>query len=264
MRFVSGAQTDRGLVRQKNEDSYCAEDHSGFFAVADGIGGRASGEVASRIAIDVMQDFLGKGEKNTVHTTIQSNISKNPLTEAVHLANRAVYEKSLNNPELQGMGTTIAAALIDRERLSIAHVGDSRVYLLRSYILEQLTDDHSLQSEAMKPDVVKKGTPEWFNKKNIITRALGTDPDVEVSYSELTLNDGDVLILCTDGLTSMVSDSTIQSTIKATNDPAVACSNLVGHAMQNGGKDNITVIIIYIYRERWFHFVQYLSQLLRR
>jgi len=143
------------------------------------------------------------------------------------------------------MGTTVAAALASGRRLSIAHVGDSRVYLCRAGTMEQLTDDHSLVYEQFKRELISREEAARSEHKNIITRALGMRSDVEVDLAEMTLAPGDAILLCSDGLSGMVEDAVIQEVVQATDDPRLACEQLVSLANANGGKDNVTVIVVY-------------------
>ena len=149
------------------------------------------------------------------------------------------------------MGTTIVTAMINDGRLSIAHVGDSRIYLVRAGTIEQLTDDHSLVYEQVKRDMMTKEEAELSEMKNVLTRALGTKPEVAVDLDELTLAQGDALVLCTDGLTTMVSDDDILSVVMSLDDPGAACERLVDMANENGGKDNVTVIVAYLRKSGW-------------
>jgi serine/threonine protein phosphatase PrpC len=251
-----GAQTDTGLVRQHNEDNLFVAEEEGILLVADGMGGHASGEVASRIAVDVIRNYFNevKAGRQIQVGLYRDDLSEatNNLGSAVRLANQAIYEAAQGNIVWQGMGTTIAATLIAGARLSIAHVGDSRVYLIRSGSIEQITDDHSLVSEQVKRDLISKEEARQSEMKNILTRAVGVGPEVEVDLEEMSLLDGDMLVLCSDGLTGMVDDEEIMSVVTGS-DPAAACEKLISMANENGGRDNITVIVARLERKRgWF------------
>jgi len=246
--FLSAARTDVGLVRQDNEDNYYVNEAIGLFVVADGMGGHASGEVASKMAVDIIRDYFkgtGKDNKPVQIGPFQRDCSytTNRLASSIRLANMAVYEASRKRAELKGMGTTVAAAQVDGNRLSIAHIGDSRVYLIRAGNIEQLTDDHSVVYEQVKRDLITKEEASRSEMRNILTRALGIADDVEIDLSEMTLSAGDVLLLCSDGLSGMVDDEAILSVVTTIEDPAAACEKLIAMANQNGGKDNITVVI---------------------
>ena len=147
------------------------------------------------------------------------------------------------------MGTTVAAALLDGSKMSIAHAGDSRIYLIRTSSIIQLTDDHSIVSEQVKSGLLTKEEAEGSEVRNIITRALGSAPSVEVDLDEIDLMDGDRVVLCSDGLTTMVPDSVILSTVAISDEPGRACSALIDIANKNGGKDNITVALVYLFED---------------
>jgi len=181
----------------------------------------------------------------------------------VRLANMAIHEASQSNPEWQGMGTTLDAVSLNDKRLSIVHVGDSRVYLVRAGYIEQLTDDHTLVHEQVRRELLTKEEAEVSDRKHILTRALGIREEIDVDLDELTLAGGDILILCSDGLSAMVSDDDILSVVTSANDPAVACERLIDMANDNGGKDNITVIVAYIKKSNWLSYLLKLLQWFR-
>jgi PPM family protein phosphatase len=254
------AQTDKGLVRPNNEDSFFTDINQGLLAVADGMGGHASGEVASKIAIDVLRNYFqqdNNGKASLIGPFCNEAYADrtNQLCSAIQLANSAIYEAAMGNPQLHGMGTTLAAILIQGKKLSIAHVGDSRVYLIRAGSIEQLTDDHTLVYEQFKRELISKEEAESSNIRHVLTRALGIAPVVDVDLGEMTLADGDVLILCSDGLSEMISDHDILMTATSLDDPSITCQRLIERANQSGGKDNITVIAGYLVRPRWFSWV---------
>ena len=256
MKLSVGAQTDVGMVRNNNEDNFFIIPEKGLLVVADGMGGHASGEIASKMAIDVIRDYfdgLSNGQEKLIGTYLDEfSRSTNRMASAMRLANMAVYEASRSSPQWHGMGTTLACVFVENNRLSIAHVGDSRVYLIRAGEIEQLTDDHSLVYEQVKRDLITKEEAEKSEMKNILTRAIGIAPDVDVDIDEMSLADGDILLLCTDGLTGMVLDDQILSVVTATRDPNAACDTLIRLANENGGRDNVTVVTAYIMKERWF------------
>lgn len=250
LKLVVGSKTDNGLSRERNEDSLCIDPHTGLLCVADGLGGHASGEVASKMAVEKIKDFIKRSESGEEHF-IQNYVkgyseTANILNSAVLSANKEIYKSAQDTPQWHGMGTTVSAALLKENRLSIAHVGDSRIYLVRAGYLEQLTDDHNMAYEQKRhPQAAKPSR----SMKHVLTRAVGIGPDVEADLSELTLSDGDILILCTDGLYTMVPDSDLLSTVKSATDPYKACARLVSMANKNGGEDNITVIVAYIHKK---------------
>ena len=239
MKLVAYGKTDKGLVRTENEDDFCIEGDLGFSAVADGMGGHASGEVASKMAIDIVRDYF-KNEKEPL---------SNRMTSGIRLANRAIYDASRNQSQWNGMGTTIAAALLIGNRLSVAHVGDSRVYLVRGGNLEQITDDHTIVSEQVQKGLMTREEADQSGMRHILTRALGIDPDVNVDVDELTMSKGDRLVFCSDGLSELVSDDEILYAVMSSDTPEIACDQLVNMANQKGGHDNITVIVAFLCRE---------------
>ena len=251
MRLLANGSSDRGLVRKVNEDSICVEEGLGLFAVADGMGGHAAGDIASAMAVDVLRYHIRKSGDVP---------SSNRLALGVRLANKVVYEAARDNEARHKMGTTVAAALSDGDRLSIAHVGDSRVYLVRSGSIMQLTEDHSLVTEQVKQGLMTKEEAEHSAVRNVITRALGQAPDVEVDLKDLYIADGDSILLCTDGLHTMVPDEVILSTVAPARHPESACEALIDAAKERGGEDNIAVVLIYVYKSKW---ILYLRKLLR-
>ena len=268
MRLIVSAMTDQGLVRPNNEDNFYIAEEKGILVVADGMGGHASGEVASKMAIDIIRDsFKGEsGESEPIIGKYNDDYSEttNRIGSAIRLANMAIYEASQNDPRWQGMGTTLAAVIVNNKRLSIAHVGDSRVYLIRAGDIAQLTDDHTLVYEQVKREIMTKEEADVSDMKNLLTRAVGIRPEVEVDLDELTLADGDILILCTDGLSSMVTDDDILSVVISVEDPSVACDRLVDLANNNGGQDNITVIVAYLKKSNWLSSLFKLFEWFRR
>jgi serine/threonine protein phosphatase PrpC len=245
-------KTDQGLVRANNEDNFYLDEKLGLLVVADGMGGHASGETASSLAVNIIRDYFQEPSKLIGDNDPSFSATTNRLGSAIRLANLAVFEAAQNSPQLTGMGTTIAAALLNGNRLSIGHIGDSRVYLIRAGNIEQLTDDHSVVNEQVRRDIITKEEAAKSEMKNILTKALGISMDTEADLDELTMFDGDILLLCSDGLNTMVSDETILDIFSFANDPVAACDSLVDAANKNGGKDNITVVIGYIKKKKWY------------
>ncbi|MEH3053347.1 MAG: Stp1/IreP family PP2C-type Ser/Thr phosphatase [Patulibacter minatonensis] len=226
------AFTDTGRQRRANEDALLAR--SPIYAVADGMGGAKAGEIASRTAIDV----LGLG--------VEDGIVRSRLVELVRRANRAVHEAQLSDPELSGMGTTATIAHVGPEALTVAHVGDSRAYLLRDGTLRRLTDDHSLVEEMRRSGRLTAEEAANHPQRSIITRALGPDPSVEVDVREFALQPGDVVLLCSDGLTGMIPESRIVEILSGNARLDVAGRGLIAAANAAGGRDNITVVLVRI------------------
>ncbi len=229
MRIVSGASTDTGMVREGNEDSYLVDRQLDLFAVADGMGGHRAGEVASAVALRGLRDAVGDGVS---------------VADAVGRANTAVWDRAASDTELAGMGTTLTAATFADGTLTIGHVGDSRAYLFRNGALEQLTIDHSLVAELIRDGRISEEQAAVHPQRSIITRALGVDSSVEVDVYSLVLHATDRVILCSDGLTSMVRANRIAEILATESDPTQAANALVDAANTAGGEDNITVVVL--------------------
>ncbi|MFA4884346.1 MAG: Stp1/IreP family PP2C-type Ser/Thr phosphatase [Desulfotomaculaceae bacterium] len=229
--------TDTGLVRALNEDSLCLSPETGFFAVADGMGGHRAGEVASRMALQILQRELDKrlsrGEK-----------PEDALVDSIKGANTSIYEKSAQNPEWAGMGTTITACLKLENEVLIGQVGDSRAYLLRGNGITRLTEDHSLVQEMVKNGGITEEEAFVHPQRNVLTRALGTGPFLEVDLYRVKVNPGDLLLLCTDGLTGYLRQDELFDTVSTAPDLDTAAGRLLKKAIQSGGADNITIILV--------------------
>lgn len=269
MEIKAAGKTNIGLVRKQNEDDFFIDESLGLLAVADGMGGHAAGRVASKMATNFMKRYFKKkvATSSTRNRELQGDYSEitNELALSIHTANQAIYEAAQRMPGFKGMGTTIAAVQVKGDRLSIAHIGDSRVYLIRAGNIEQLTDDHSVVCEQVKRELITREEAVKSEIKNILTRALGINDQVEVDLSEMNLAPNDSLLLCTDGLSNMVDDEMMLTIVTATKDPALACEQLVSMANANGGKDNITVIIAYIRKKDWlYRLVSYFMKRIRR
>lgn len=229
MRIVSGASTDKGQVRDGNEDSYLVDRRLRLFAIADGMGGHRAGEVASATALEGLQVAVDEGV---------------PVADAVGRANTAVWDKASGDTSLAGMGTTLTAAWFDGTVLTLAHVGDSRAYLWRDGTLSRITVDHSLVEELIRDGKLTEEQAAVHPQRSIITRALGIDSTVEVDVYSLPLQDADRVMLCSDGLTSMVRSSGIAELLEQEADPTAAANALVDAANAAGGDDNITVVVL--------------------
>ncbi len=231
MKVVAGVATDIGRVRERNEDSYLVEPP--LYAVADGMGGARGGAVASSLALDKVEELFRSG--------------KGSLSELIRSANRAVFERSVTDRRVSGMGTTLTAATVDDRGAHLGHVGDSRAYLLRAGSLRQLTDDHTLVNRMVKAGEITPQEAGVHPHRNVLTRSVGTEPEVEVDEEDVPLIDGDRLLLCSDGLTGMVIEPQIQAILETTPDPQEAADRLVKAANRAGGIDNITVVILDIH-----------------
>jgi serine/threonine protein phosphatase PrpC len=224
-----------GRKRRHNEDAWvCAPP---IFAIADGMGGARGGEIASRVAATALGENVdGSGEERVV--------------ALIQQANRRVYERASEDSDASGMGTTITVALFEDGAVSFGHVGDSRAYLIRDEKLEQLTEDHSLVAELVRSGRLSPEEAEAHPQRSVITRALGTDPDVDVDSFSIEAKPGDLFLLCSDGLTSMVGDEAILDVTEQRRDDLDATAKeLVGAANRSGGEDNITVVLFEIAEE---------------
>ena len=231
MRVEAGVATDIGKVRERNEDSFLAEPP--IFAVADGMGGHRGGAVASELALEKVEEL--------------SRAGKASLDDMVRSANRAVFERSMADRAVTGMGTTLTAATVDEDGVHLAHVGDSRAYLLRAGALRQLTEDHTLVNRMVKAGEITREEADVHPHRNVLTRVIGTEPDVDVDVDDIAVIDGDRVILCSDGLTGMVTEPQIQAILEATSNPQEAADRLIKAANRAGGIDNITVVILDIH-----------------
>ncbi len=240
----AAGRTDVGCVRTNNEDHFGYDLEHGVFVVCDGMGGQAAGEVASRTAVDAVLDFV-RTEMNQGGGTPAPSTSER-LAEAVRTANGRVWRMSAENPSFAGMGSTIVALLLNGGSGSIANVGDSRVYLVREREMRQLTDDHSLVMEQVRRGLITREQAERSEIQNIITRALGSRPYVEVDIQELSPQPGDLLLLASDGLTRRVPDPQILAAIEQSPNLDAACGALIQLARQAGGEDNITCVLVEI------------------
>jgi serine/threonine protein phosphatase PrpC len=241
--------TDVGRKRKHNEDAYLVDAERGLFVVADGMGGHAAGEVASRITVESMQEFIAASDDATDSSWPfgQGNRASsvgNRLTVAVEKANEKVMRAVASRPELKGMGTTVVAVLIDGDRATLVHVGDSRAYLFRDGELKRLTDDHSWVQEQVNAGILSEDEAKSHPLKNVVTRALGGSPHVSVDLIEVPLHPGDRFLLCSDGLTGMVADDEIHEFFLSEPVPEPAVRRLVELANERGGVDNITAIVV--------------------
>ncbi len=263
MEIVSGGVTHVGRVRANNEDSHRIVAPLNLFVLSDGMGGEAHGEIASAIAVDTIVQHCSAPE-DTEATLIFGDTpaawseKTKRLSSAVHLANKNIYESAQLHPEQQGMGATVTAVWINDSRLSLAHVGDSRAYLLRSGTLQQLTTDHSLVAEQVRRGILTPAEAERSEMQSVLLRALGAHPEIEVDSEEHTLFPGDIVLLCSDGLTRMVTEPEVAGTLQAEPDPSKAAERLVELANDQGGADNVTVVIIRVGSQSkgWFSWLR--------
>ena len=227
----SAGKTDPGRVRRRNEDAFVVDPP--LFAVADGMGGAQAGEVASRLAAAAFREYR-EADALAPEERVQAIIKE---------ANRRIYDRARTDSDVSGMGTTVTAALLTDGRVVIGHVGDSRAYRIRDGRLEQLTDDHSLVADLMRSGRLTPEEAEGHPQRSVITRALGTDPDVDVDTLVVEAEAGDLFLLCSDGLFTMVSDADVLETVERAKTLDQAARDLVRAANTGGGEDNVTVVL---------------------
>ena len=249
MALTAFGLTDVGRKRKHNEDAYLLDAERGLFVVADGMGGHAAGEVASRLTVESIQEFISGTDDDHDNTwpfgyNNRYSVDGNRLSTAVERANEKVMRAVVNRPELKGMGTTVVAALFDEKRVTLVHVGDSRAYLLRDAELRRLTDDHSWVQEQVNAGILSEEEARTHPLKNVVTRALGGGPHVSVDLIEIPIGDGDRYLLCPDGLTGMVSDEEIHAALASGRPLEQVVRGLIDLANERGGVDNITAITV--------------------
>lgn len=251
MKVRYAAKTDVGMKRVHNEDCFAVVEDEQLFLVADGMGGHASGEVASRLATETIVDFYQRTRADEDATwpfklDRALTFEENRLSCAVGLANRRIFEVASCDISKKGMGTTLVAASVDGERVCIAHVGDSRAYRIRDGSIMQLTRDHSLFEDFKDANpTMSAEEEESFPHKNVITRALGLHESVEVAVQTHGLRAGDVLVLCTDGLSGMLSDDEMMRIAVEPKTLPRVVAELVDRANRNGGTDNVTTVVVH-------------------
>jgi PPM family protein phosphatase len=266
VQIVSGGVTDTGRVRTNNEDSFRIVEPLSLFILSDGMGGEAHGEVASSMAVETIAKYCEGPEKAkdeggvTLHGAASDSWSPQTkqLQNAVFQANFNIYQSAQDHLEQRGMGATVTAGWINGSKLSIAHVGDSRAYLLRTGSLQQLTNDHSLVAEQVRRGILTPQQAEESEMQSVLLRALGAQPEVEVQVEEFELMPRDVLLFCSDGLTRMVTEPEIAGKLQAETDPTTAAQKLIELANERGGLDNVTVIVARIVEESkgWFSWLR--------
>ena len=250
MKISYQAVTDVGRKRKGNEDSLFVNAEQSLFVVADGMGGHAAGEVASRLAVDAINEFVcltGDDEEITWPYGLDETISYdgNRLKTAIRFANRKVLEATKEKSEYEGMATTVAAVLVDGDVANLGHVGDSRIYLLRDAKITQLTIDHSWVNEQIVGGMISPDQARSHPLRNVVTRALGGKNDLQVDMKVHKIEPGDILLLCSDGLTTMMADDEIARVAgEAKGDVEKAARGLVAAANARGGEDNITVVML--------------------
>lgn len=255
MRLRVGAATNIGRVRDLNEDAFISRVSDGLFVVCDGMGGAPAGEVASQMAVEAILAQLNGGERESTAPPAANRVGylvqTNRLVEAVRRSNHFIYTQAQQDPERAEMGTTVVSAWIKHHVASVAHVGDSRAYLWHNAQLEPLTRDHSLVEAQVRAGLVDRDASVHSRHRNILVRVLGREPDVEVDANEVPLQQGDYLLLCSDGLTGMVPEPVFGKAIVELRHPQRICDYLIDTANANGGNDNITVVVVEVMSSWW-------------
>jgi serine/threonine protein phosphatase PrpC len=226
-----GSKTDKGRIREQNEDAYGFKEN--LFVVADGMGGHQAGEIASAIAVE------------TILAANFTNEIELELGQAIQKANDSILAEVDQHPDLSGMGTTVAVLLVQAERIYLAHVGDSRIYRFDTAgRLGQLTQDHSLVAELVKSGEISENEAKHHPQRNILTQALGSKGEIKIEFQTLARNPGDKFLLCSDGLSGMVDEASLAAILKLEQEPQFLAERLVSFANDQGGLDNITVIVV--------------------
>jgi serine/threonine protein phosphatase PrpC len=251
------AKTDVGSVRVGNEDSFGYDTGKGIFVVCDGMGGQAAGEVASKIAVDTLLKYFHEVPRKAFPfplTKPAENVSERAraLAQAIQLANQAIREAACRDEGQAGMGSTIACVLVDDNFVSIGHVGDSRIYLVREGAIQQLTQDHSLVMQQVRLGLISSEQAEKSKLQNVITRALGSEEMAEPDLDDMIAASDDILMLASDGLTRVLRDQEILAVVTAADDVEHACNNLIQLAKEVGCDDNITCLLIRFVEQRWY------------
>ena len=250
MQIKADGQSDVGRVRSSNEDAWGVFPDLRFFTVADGMGGHAAGEIASHMAVDTMHDFIQSSARSSEVSwpaDVDSNLPLpvKRLVAAGKLANEKIYQTSHSNPKLGGMGTTMVSVLMDQDTAYVAHVGDSRAYLIRDGKIQRLTEDHSLMNDYISQGLLKIEEAGQHPLRHVITRALGSSGKVDVDVKTVPLSDGDAFLLCSDGLSNLLTDEEMRiNGLDSLQDPRAACQRLIDLANKKGGEDNVTVVLI--------------------
>jgi protein phosphatase len=248
MAIEAAGLTDVGLVRRHNEDSFYLDDRLGLFIVADGLGGHAAGEVASRIVVEEIADYIGQTAQTEAGAlpNFDSRLSRNAnrLKQAIFDSDAAIMENIARYPEHDTMGSTVVVCLVEGSKATIAHVGDSRAYMMGRDGIRQLTRDHSWVAEQIANGILTVEEAKRHPFRNVITQALGNGNDLVIDVLELELEASDAVLLCSDGLSGMIDDDGILSIFKQASNLQIAVRSLVCKAIENGGEDNVTVIIL--------------------
>jgi serine/threonine protein phosphatase PrpC len=252
----AAGKTDVGLVRKNNEDNFGYDNRIGIFVVCDGMGGQAAGELASKIAVDTVLGYFHQEQKKSGSEVLGRGFAEvseraNALANAIQLANKAIRETSARDSESAGMGCTLVAVRVEGNLFSIAHVGDSRIYLIRQGTIQQLTTDHSLVMEQVRRGMITLEEAEHFEMQNVIVRALGSEDSVEPDLADLSLEEHDTLLLCSDGLSRYVKDAAMLEVLGRVENLDDACAALIEAAKAGASDDNITCLLIRAVEQTW-------------
>jgi serine/threonine protein phosphatase PrpC len=254
--------SDVGCVRSNNEDNFGYDSRYGIFVVCDGMGGQAAGEVASKMAVDILLDYFREAGNSGDYRQVGEPLpgvspDARALASAIQLANRTIYEAGQKQQSKSGMGSTMVAALVRGNALSVGHVGDSRVYLIRQNSIQQLTEDHSLVMEQVRRGYITREQAERSEMQNIILRALGSEENVETDVEDLLVMAGDTLVLSSDGLTRHVQDEEILQIVACASSLQQGCAALIQTAKDHGGDDNITCLLLRVVERPWYKNIFY-------
>jgi protein phosphatase len=244
---------DVGLKRESNEDYFSIEESSGLYVVADGMGGHLAGEVASRVAVEMINKSFKRwiGQQTGIeeiygHPDPSLTVRGNYVSSGIRLANRVIYEMALDHEEYQGMGTTVSMIHVSPEVVVSANVGDSRIYLIRDGRIERLSKDHTLVSEQVEMGMMTEEEAETSPLKHVLTRSLGSAEEVEPDVFEIQPFSHDRFVLCSDGLTDLVSDEEVLEMTCDENEPETLCRRFIETALRRGGHDNISVVSVFL------------------
>lgn len=235
-----GSLTDIGKVREINQDSYAVDEGQGLFIVADGMGGHAAGEKASQTAVQIISERLAPQVSAATNGQLLDG-----LQTAIQDANREIINASMDDASMRGMGTTATVLVTKGNQLYVGHVGDSRAYLIRNRRIDQITEDHSIVAQLVRARAITPQEAARHPYRNVITRCLGMQVDVEADTQQRELKAGDRLLICSDGLSGLVSDDEMLQMVLSSDDPQKTCVDLVNLALERGGSDNITVVLVY-------------------
>ena len=251
-------KTDVGCVRTNNEDNFGFDSRHGIFVVCDGMGGQAAGEVASKMGVDILLDYFRNHASDVGKQSLNGQDGSSgaqSLANAIQLANKTIFQAGQEQNGRSGMGSTVVAALVRGNSLAIAHVGDSRIYLVRQGTIQQLTQDHSLVMEQVRRGYITLEQAQQSEMQNIILRALGSEEVVEADVEDLMAMPGDILLMASDGLTRYVQDDEILKIVQEPRGLEKTCGELVKTARERGGDDNITCLLVRIVDRPWYQSI---------